>query len=104
VSVTATAKARQVAFSTGDGASVRCTGPGTPWRAGMDPAAASPTCGHTYTAASPGGGYRLRATVTWDVTWVGGGETGTAGPLTTAAEVDLLVVEAGGVNTNDELA
>jgi len=102
ISVTATARAKTVVFATGDGARVRCTGPGTPWRAGMDPAAESPTCGHTYTAASPSSGYPMRATVTWEVSWVGGGESGTAGPLTTSAEVDLAVVEAGGVNTNGE--
>jgi hypothetical protein len=102
VSVTATATAVKAVFSTGDRATVSCTGPGTPWRPGMDPAAASPTCGHTYTAASPSGGYRLQATVTWDVSWAGGGASGTAGPLTTTARVDLPVVEAGGLNTNGE--
>jgi hypothetical protein len=42
----------------------------------------------------------MRATVSWQVRWAGGGQSGTAGPLRTTAEANVLVVEAGGLNTN----
>jgi hypothetical protein len=64
----------------------------------MDPAGASPTCGHTYTSVPPGGVDTLRATVTWEVTWVGGGTSGSVPPLTTAAALNLRVQEAGALN------
>jgi len=103
LSVTATATPKRVMWSTGDGATVTCTGPGTPWKAGMNPAAVSPTCGHTYRTASvssAGGVFGLQATVTWHITWAGGGASGSAGSLTTTDAVSLRVVEAGGLNTN----
>ncbi len=97
LAVTATARATRLVFTTGDGATVTCNGPGTPWTPGTDPAAASPTCGHTYTTP---GSYTLQATATWSVTWAGGGATGTAGPLSTTAGLNVQVAEAGGLNTN----
>jgi hypothetical protein len=99
LSVSATAKPVKVQWSTGDGASVTCRGRGTPWTVGTDPAKASPTCGHTYTTASAGGVYTVRATVTWEITWAGGGQTGTRPALTTTAAVDVRVVQTGTVNT-----
>lgn len=99
LSVTATAVPVRTVWSTGDGASVGCAGPGTPWRFGMDPRAVSPSCGHTYTRPSPAGRLTLRVTVTWTVTWAGSGASGTAGPLATTAAASVRVVEAGGLNT-----
>lgn len=98
LSVTATATPISVVWSTGDGEAVTCAGPGTAWRPGMDSAAASPTCGHTYAAASGSGSFTLRATVTWQISWVGGGDTGTEPPLTTTGSARIRVVEAGGLN------
>jgi hypothetical protein len=98
--VTATAKATKVDWSTGDGASRTCNGPGTPWTSGTDPAKESPTCGHTYTTLPKGGTYTLRATVTWEISWAGGGATGTVPALTTTSAVDLQVREAGALNSN----
>ncbi|MBT8228009.1 MAG: hypothetical protein HKP61_13390 [Dactylosporangium sp.] len=97
LSVTATATPTRVVFATGDGNSVTCDGPGTAWQSGMDPLSASPTCGYTYPAP---GAYTLTATVTWTVTWAGGGTSGTVDPLTTSASQQVRVVEAGAVNTN----
>jgi hypothetical protein len=97
MSVTAMAKPVSLVLSTGDGAIATCSGPGTPWTPGIDPAAASPSCGHIYITP---GSYTLTATVTWSVTWAGGGATGTVPALTTTAAVDLRVKEAGGLNTN----
>jgi hypothetical protein len=99
VSVTATATPTRVMWSTGDGATVTCTGPGTPWQVGDNPAAASPTGGHTYlqgSAGAPGGVFTVTATVSWSVGWVGGGQTGVlpASTTTTAAPVRVAQVAA----------
>lgn len=82
--VTATAEAVpvSVAWDMGDGSSVVCHGPGTPYPPGDDPAAASPDCGHTYRVSSsgePGGTFPVTATVTWTVTWTGTGPDGPQG-------------------------
>lgn len=102
LSVTATATPTVVVWSAGDGGSRTCEGPGTPWQAGMDPRAQSPTCGYTYTRASrgePGGAFELSATVTWEVTWSGGGTSGSVDPLTTSAGTQVVVTESLSRNT-----
>jgi hypothetical protein len=96
LSVTATATPSRLVLATGDGATVTCTGPGTAWTPRMDPQAASPSCGHTFTRA---GTVTVTATVTWDIRWAGGGVTGTVAPLTTTANVTTGVAETGGINT-----
>lgn len=95
-SVTATASAQQITWTFGDGASVVCAGPGTPYAARDDPAAASPSCGHTYTTSSvgePADAYLLTATTTWQVAWSGGG-TGGRLTVTRASRVTVRVAEA----------
>ncbi|ROO60375.1 hypothetical protein EDC02_2238 [Micromonospora sp. Llam0] len=102
MSVTAIATPTRVTWSTGDGGSRQC-GKGTPWVAGADPASASPDCGHTYTSpsrGSAGGTYTVTATITWRVTWSGGGTSGTEPDLTSTASVPVQVIEASAVNTN----
>ncbi len=74
LSVTAIAKPVKLVFTTGDGASVSCPGPGSAWTGGQDPDAASPDCGHTYQRP---GLFSVTATVTWQISWAGGGQTGT---------------------------
>jgi hypothetical protein len=101
LSLTATARPVRVVWSTGDGDTVVC-GQGTAWRSGTDPAAVSPDCGHVYSSASrtaPGGRYTVTATITWQVTWSGGGASGTEPALTSTASVQVQVVEASAVNT-----
>lgn len=101
LSVTAVATPTSVVWTTGDGGRVVC-GAGTAWTPGTDPAASSPDCGHTYTQpsrSSPGGTYPLTATITWQVTWSGGGSSGTEPALTSTATAAVRVVEAGAVNT-----
>lgn len=71
--VTATAKAERTVWTMGDGATVTCTGPGTPY-ADSYGKQSSPTCGHTYTRQ---GTYTVRATTYWVVTWAGIGQSGT---------------------------
>lgn len=76
LSVTATARARQIVWDTGDGRWETCRNPGTPYYAG---GVTSPTCQHIYTRSSadqPDLAYTVTATTTWDVTWTGGGTSG----------------------------
>lgn len=102
-SVTATASPSSAAWSMGNGATVTCTGPGTPYTAAADPAAASPTCGYTYlesSAGQPGGAYPVTVTITWAITWKGpGGTGGTLAPLQTAARSQFRVAESQALNT-----
>jgi hypothetical protein len=102
VSVTATATPTSVVWSTGDGATVTCGGPGTVFGPGDDPAAASPTCGHTYrvsSAGQPGAAFTLTATVHWSVTWSGAGRAGTFPDLTTTATARVPVAESEALTT-----
>jgi hypothetical protein len=91
LAVTATATPTTLVFTSGDGSTFTCAGPGTAWRKGMNPAAKSPTCGHTFTRA---GSYTLTATVTWQITWAGGGASGTADPLTTTSSLGIVAAES----------
>jgi len=89
------------AWSTGDGDTVGC-GEGTAWTPGADPEAVSPDCGHVYSDPSrtvSGGRYTVTATITWRVTWSGGGARGTEPALTSTAGVQVAVVESAAVNT-----
>jgi len=90
--VTATARVQRVVWDMGDGQTVVCTGPGTPYadRYGM---ASSPDCGHKYTRQ---GRYTVQATSYWVITWAGIGQAGTitmdlsqSAPLT-IGEVQVL--------------
>jgi hypothetical protein len=97
VSVTATARPAKAAWSMGDGGAVSCDGPGTVWKAGMDPKASSPDCPYTYrrsSAGSPGGRFTVTVTVTWEVTWAGAGQSGTVPGLTTTGSVSVRVQES----------
>ncbi|MGA5121346.1 ATP/GTP-binding protein [Streptomyces pseudogriseolus] len=90
VTVTATAKVSKIDWKMGDGSTVTCTGPGTPYNgsAGM---AESPTCGHVYSktsASAPGGKYAVTAISTWTIDWQGGGA---AGQLTEIRQSDVQV-------------
>jgi len=102
VSVTATATPTFVVWSTGDSASVTCHGPGTIFTPGDDPAAASPTCGHTYrvsSAGQPGAVFAVTATVHWSVSWSGAGQAGTFPDLTTTATARVPVAESQALTT-----
>jgi hypothetical protein len=96
VSITATP---ELVWNTGDGATVRCDGPGTPYDAArFDAAAASPDCGHRYAKA----GHRtLTLTVNWTVTGVGpDGDLGQIGTDTFTASEDVAVYEIQGIVTD----
>ncbi|MCK9904449.1 ATP/GTP-binding protein [Frankia sp. Cpl3] len=103
VSVTAVAQPVQVVWSLGDGGTVTCTGPGTPFPAGADPKGASPDCGYTYTHRSldtPGGTFPVTATVRWDVTWAGAGQTGAFPGLTTVSTTQARVIDVPALTTD----
>ncbi len=102
VSVTAVAKPVQVTWSLGDGATVTCLGPGTPFPPGADPASASPDCGYTYRNRSldaPGGTFAVTATVRWDVSWAGAGQTGVFPGLTTVSTAAARVIDVPALTT-----
>jgi len=97
VNVTATARPVKASWAMGDGTTVTCTGPGTAWTSGTDPAKASPDCGHVYrrsSANASGGAYTVAVTVTWEVTWAGAGQSGTVPGLTTTGQVQTRVQES----------
>ena len=101
VSVTATATPTSVTWAMGDGQTVTCAGPGTPFAPGGDPTEESPDCGYTYrrsSAAQPGQAYAVSATVNWTVTWAGAGEDGTFPDLTTTGTAQFRVAEAQSLN------
>jgi len=78
VTVQAVATLDRIVWDMGDGSTVTCNGPGTPYydAAGLR---SSPNCGHTYTQPSdrkPGLAYTVTATSYWAVNWQGGGGAG----------------------------
>jgi hypothetical protein len=102
VSVTAVARPTSVTWSMGDGGSVTCTGPGSPFPAGGDPKSASPDCGYTYRTSSAGQraeAFPVSATVNWTVTWSGAGQGGTFPNMTTTGSAAFRVAESQGIAT-----
>ena len=82
VTITATAKVDRIVWNMGDGTSVTCRTPGTPYedRFGFT---MSPDCGHRYTrtsAGKPNNAYPVSATSYWVVNWTGPG--GSSGQIT----------------------
>ncbi|MEL5955699.1 ATP/GTP-binding protein [Streptomyces sp. CLV115] len=71
VTVTATAKVASIRWDMGDGTTVTCHGPGTPYTADKGKVL-SPDCGHRYertSAGRPDDRYQGTATATWTVMW-----------------------------------
>lgn len=96
MAVTATATPKRVVWSTGDGATVECAGPGTPYSRTFAPEADSPDCGHVFRRSSAGRAdeaFTVTATMTWDVVWHGGGQGGRFPGLRTAAQIPVKVTE-----------
>jgi len=94
--VWSTVRATPVAttWELGDGQSVSCRGPGTPWRRGLSEDASS--CTHTYRSSSasrPGGTFSLEATVTLEVSWTSNVTGG--GTLPAITRSSTLAVEVG---------
>ncbi|MGW6195217.1 hypothetical protein ACWF0M_03625 [Kribbella sp. NPDC055110] len=71
LTVTVTAHVKAINWSMGDGTTVRCEGPGTPYDKSVG-VKASPTCGHRYVKTSqklPSCKYPVNAIAQWDITW-----------------------------------
>ncbi|MCU0269227.1 MAG: hypothetical protein MUF83_11345 [Acidimicrobiales bacterium] len=104
VTSTVTAVPQSVSWTTGDGAQVTCSGPGTSYDFSRPAASQSTDCRHVYTrrstASGPDGTYTLTATVTWTVSWQAtNGEAGDLGTLTSTASTSVQVLEAQAVIT-----
>lgn len=100
VAVTATATPQRVVWSMGDGDSVTCMGPGTPYSLRIPAASPSPDCGYVYrrsSAGRPDEVFTVTATVMWDVAWQGGGKSGRIPGLRTATQVPVRVTEVQGM-------
>jgi hypothetical protein len=90
ITITATAKVSTIVWTMGDGASVTCNGPGTPYTS-SEGMAQSPTCGHVYSKTSAGAQnskFPVTATSTWTINWQGGGQ---AGQLTEVRQTNVQV-------------
>jgi hypothetical protein len=101
ISVTAVAKPTSVAWLMGDGGTVTCDGPGTPYQAGADPKSQSPSCGYTYRTSSArqrGETFPVTVTVNWTVVWSGAGQGGTFPDLTTNGNAAFRVAESQALN------
>ncbi|QTE30038.1 hypothetical protein [Pengzhenrongella sicca] len=94
LTVTATAQAKRIVWDMGDGTKVTCTTPGTVYSKSLG-GGPSPTCGHIYresSAGKPGDAFALTATTTWEVTWTGGGTSGTL-TVTRASSTTIRIGE-----------
>ncbi len=96
-SATVTAEPVSAAWKMGDGETVTCDGPGTPWTPAVAPAAAS-DCSHVYrrpSTGAPDGRFAVAVTVTWAVSWTSTvpGFGGDLDDLTRTATAELEVAE-----------
>jgi len=90
VSVTVTAEVDRAEWSMGDGTTVTCTTPGTPFQPGQE-ANDSPDCGHTYDTPDT---YPIAVTTYWVADWESDeGDTGTL-EVDFDASTELSVAEA----------
>ena len=106
-SATAIAAPLAVVWNLGDGASITCPGPGTPYRQGASPTAPG-ACTYTYPRSSAGqpspdgnpddAAFTVTATVHWGITWHGAGHGGTLAPVATRSATPLRVAEIETVN------
>jgi hypothetical protein len=105
VSLTMTANPAYSVWSMGDGGSMTCRGPGTPYPAQPRRALRnSPDCGYTYAAPStshPGGSYPVSVTTHWKVAWTTtNGLSGSEPDMTTTSSFSLTVSEIQGLVTD----
>jgi hypothetical protein len=84
--VEVTAHPERVVWDMGDGESVTCDGPGTPYDPAVDDEVQSTDCSHVYQHTSvdePDGRYQASVTIEWSVDWEA--STGTGGVLADAS-------------------
>jgi len=104
ITVTVSADPVSATWTMGDGSTVVCDGPGTPFDPSRPSATQLPSCTHTYarsSAGQTGSTFPVSVTVRWRATWdvvgfVGGGDLGTIDRTTTFT---VRVGEVQAVNT-----
>ncbi|MFX4272974.1 hypothetical protein ACQBAR_07310 [Propionibacteriaceae bacterium Y1685] len=79
-----------------DGATLSCTGPGTPYVRDRDVGRVSPDCGHVFETT---GEKRLVAVAQWTVSWSTGGESGSF-EFQRRGQMDTVVGELHAVNVD----
>jgi len=96
VSVSVVARPDRIEWNLGDGTTITCEGPGTPW----DPLGGngqSTDCSHVYqfvSAGRPGGRYQASVTMFWTVSWSAStGQSGTLPGASRTSGLSLLVTE-----------
>jgi hypothetical protein len=104
VTVNVTATPVRVDWSMGDGGSVSCPGPGTPYDTSRPPEQQHTDCGYTYRHSSvgqPGDTYKIQATSVWHVTWTATGvaAAGDFGLINRSTTVPVRVAEIQAVNS-----
>ena len=101
VSSTVTVEPVRAVWSTGDGSSTTCAGPGIEWSPGMPEGATD--CSHTYGSSSEarlGGTFTLSVTVELDVSWSSNtGAGGALPPISRAASQEVRVGEIQAIKT-----
>ncbi|MGW7196195.1 ATP-binding protein [Streptomyces chryseus] len=98
LSVTATARVKDITWSMGDGSTLTCSKPGTPYKRAYGKKD-SPDCGHRYTKVPVGGSYKITATSTWVIEWeASNGETGTLPNEVRGADTTVNIGELQVVN------
>jgi len=111
VSATAVATPVAVIWSTGDGESTTCKGPGSPFEMASS-SQQSTECSHTYAISSAGqpssdgnpndGAFTVSTTVRWSVSWSARGAIGggTLPSLTTSSSTSVRVEQVESVNSD----
>lgn len=106
LSVEAVAVPSRLVWDMGDGHSVTCHGPGTPWRPGASEPGSS-DCSHTFqyvSARQPDGRYHGSVTIEWDVSWrASNGESGSLGVARRSTPFALTVGERQAVVCTGEI-
>lgn len=101
VSATVTASPTVASWSTGDGGSLDCAGPGVEWRRGLPEDGTY--CSHVYRNSSAGtseGTYQLGVDVAFDVTWTSSiGQGGSLGTVTRTSSRPIEVGEIQAIET-----
>lgn len=104
LSVTVTARPRNVYWRMGDGSADKVCGPGTPWNPALREEQQRSDCTHTYrrsSASEPGLRFTAVASMTWEVTWTASnGESGSLGPSVRNQTFPMRVAEGQAVLTS----
>lgn len=98
-----TATPRRVIWEMGNGDTVTCAGPGTPYDPSRPSAQQTTDCAYTYrhsSAGRPRNAYRVIANVEWGVSWsvVGAAGGGSLPPLFTSSPLWVGVAELQALN------